>query len=203
MAQQTGRPHTGRRRNEAARQAILAAALRLVARADDGGAVTVDAIAAEAGVGKQTIYRWWRSKYAVLLEALADRAAVDVPTPDTGRLRGDLVAYLTDTFHGAAHVAGALRALMADAQRDPQTAEMLGEYTRSRRATLRSLLRRGVDRGELTADADLDLLVDQAYGVLWYRLLLGHAPLSAAAATALADSLVVPGGTGRQPAAKE
>lgn len=202
MAQQTGRAHTGRRRNEAARQAILDAALRLVARAD-GDAVTVDAIAAEAGVGKQTIYRWWRSKYAVLLEALAERAATDVPTPDTGSLRGDLVAYLTATFLGASRVAAALRALMADAQRDPQTAEMLGAYTASRRATLHTLLRRGIDRGELTADADLDLLADQAYGVLWYRLLLGHAPLSAAAATALADSLLVPAGSRWQPRGKE
>ncbi|WP_328540335.1 TetR/AcrR family transcriptional regulator [Streptomyces sp. NBC_00344] len=67
------RPHTGRRRIEAARQAILDAALRLLAEAD-GASVTVSTTAREAGVGKQTLYRWWPSKGAVLLDAMWDRA---------------------------------------------------------------------------------------------------------------------------------
>lgn len=184
------RPHTGRRRNEATRAAILAAATELATRTGSAP-VTIETIAARAGVGKQTIYRWWPSKHAVLLEALTERARDVVPMPDTGSLPGDLRAFLTDTFTGASDpaTAGLLRTVMADAQHDPRTADTVREFTAARRADLRELLDRGQRRGELPADADLDLIVDQVYGVLWYRLLVGHAPLDAAAATRLADSL--------------
>ncbi|BCJ34755.1 TetR family transcriptional regulator [Actinocatenispora thailandica] len=185
----TRRPHTGRRRNEAARRAILAAALRAAARSD--AVPTVDAIAAEAGVGKQTIYRWWSGKHAVLLEALADSAAVQVPAPDTGTLLGDLTAFLTATFRGAGRppVSTALRALAVAAQRTPDTATALRGFVEARREALRALLVRGVERAELPAATNLDVLVDQAYGLLWYRLLLGHAPLTDEAAASLAASL--------------
>ena len=83
------RPHTGRRRNEAARRAILEAALDLLT-GSDGTTITIDALAAAAGVGKQTIYRWWPSKAAVLAEAMTQRARAQVPTADTGSLVGDL-----------------------------------------------------------------------------------------------------------------
>ncbi|WP_156766937.1 TetR/AcrR family transcriptional regulator, partial [Mycobacterium sp. E796] len=66
------RPHTGNRRNDAAERAILQAAAELLA--DGGGPISVDAIAERAGVGKQTIYRWWPSKSAVLLDAMIHRA---------------------------------------------------------------------------------------------------------------------------------
>lgn len=184
------RPHTGRRRNAAARQAILDAAARLLAQ-PDGLAVTVEAIAAAAGVGKQTIYRWWPSKGAILLEAMAERARQTASIPDTGVLLRDLETFFTATFHGAASppAAALLRAVMAEAQRDPHIAQLLQEFTRGRRHTLREILDRGRDRGDLPIDADLELMVDQAYGVLWYRLMVGHAPLTADLATRLARSL--------------
>lgn len=190
------RPHTGRRRNEAARQAILDAALRVVAR--PGAVLTVETIAAEAGVGKQTIYRWWPGKYAVLMEAVAERAATDVPEPDTGTLLGDLIGFLTATFRGADRpsTAAALRALVVAAQANPDTHHVLAEFVGARRDALRALLARGRDRGELPAGADLDVLVDQAYGLLWYRLLLRHAPLDDAVARSLAASLIGYAGAG-------
>lgn len=70
---------------------------------------------------------------------------------------------------------------------------MLAEFTAQRRAALRALLERGQDTGDLPADADLDLLVDIAYGVLWYRLLIGHAPLDPRAARDLAAHLLAAG----------
>ncbi|GAA3518641.1 TetR/AcrR family transcriptional regulator [Actinocatenispora rupis] len=190
----TRRPHTGRRRNEAARQAVLDAALRVVARPDV--ALSVESIAAEAGVGKQTIYRWWPGKYAVLLDAVAARATRDVPEPDTGSLLGDLTDFLTATFRGADRgpTAAALRALVVAAQGNPDTHEVLAAFVGARRDALRALLVRGRDRGELATDADLDVLVDQAYGLLWYRLLLRHAPLTGDVAASLARSLVGSGG---------
>jgi AcrR family transcriptional regulator len=193
LAAMTGdprRPHTGRRRNEAARQAILDVAIDLLGRPGEGP-VTVDTIAAAAGVGKQTIYRWWPSKGAVLLAALAERASEDIPVPDTGTLRGDLEAFLTATFRAAGNprTASVLRNTMAEAQRDPHARESMRDFIAGRRAVLRGVLERARDRGETAPGADLDLLVDQAYGMLWYRVLTGHAPLGDAEAAALARAL--------------
>ncbi|MFC9617669.1 TetR/AcrR family transcriptional regulator [Streptomyces sp. NPDC056938] len=187
----SARPHTGRRRNEAARRAILDAALRLLADAD-GAPVTVETIAREAGVGKQTLYRWWPSKGAVLLDALTDRAEQDVPAPDTGSLRDDLRAVVAATFEGASAppTAPALRTLAREAARDPHLADLMREFTGARRAALREVLERGRERGELPKGRDLDLMVDQVYGVFWYRFLLGHAPLDERTATDLTESLV-------------
>lgn len=185
------RPHTGRRRNEAVRRAILDAALRLLADAD-GAPVTVETIARAAGVGKQTLYRWWPSKGAVLLDALTDYAAQEVPTPDTGSLRDDLRALVTATFESSrrAPSAPALRTLVREAARDPHLAQMMRDFTESRRAAVREILHRGRERGELPADRDVDLLVDQFYGFFWYRFLLGHAPLDTTAAERLTESLL-------------
>ncbi|KJY41993.1 hypothetical protein VR41_09845 [Streptomyces sp. NRRL B-1568] len=190
------RPHTGRRRNEHVRQAILDGSLRLLASAQ-GSPVTVEAIAREAGVGKQTIYRWWPSKGAVLLEALTDRAEEAAPSPDTGSLHGDLRAVIAATFSGAQDpsTAPALHTLVREAARDPHLAELMQAFTGTRRAALREVLARGRERGELPADCDLDLMVDQVYGVFWYRFLLGHAPLTEEIADRLTDSLITPGGT--------
>ncbi|MGW1055150.1 TetR/AcrR family transcriptional regulator [Streptomyces sp. NPDC001118] len=185
------RPHTGRRRNEAARRAILDAALELLADAD-GAPVSVETIARAAGVGKQTLYRWWPSKGAVLLDALTDRAAQDVPSPDTGNLREDLREWAVATFEASQRrpSAPALRTLVREAARDAHLAELMRVFTQSRRAAVREVLERGRERGELAADRDLDLLVDQFYGFFWYRFLLGHAPLDEAAADRLTDSLL-------------
>ncbi|WP_044362669.1 TetR/AcrR family transcriptional regulator [Streptomyces natalensis] len=189
------RPHTGRRRNEAAHRAILDAAMRLLA-ASEGAPITIDAIAREAGVGKQTLYRWWPSKGAVLLDALHDRADHDVPAPDTGSLRDDLRTLIAATFDAARHTptGPALRTLVREAARDPHLTEMLRTFTAARRAAVREVAARGVERGELPANTDLDLMVDQFYGLFWYRFLLGHAPLDHATADRLTDSLL--GGLG-------
>ncbi len=187
------RPHTGRRRNDAAQDAILDAAFRLLsdpATGPDG--VTVDAIAAAAGVGRQTIYRWWPSKGAVVADALARHARVVVPERDTGSFAGDLQAFLVDSFAGLEdeRFAGRLRQIVAAAQHDEHVARVLADFTAVRRAALRALLERGRDSGELSPDADLDMMVDMVYGVLYYRLLVGHAPLDEKAARSLGVELV-------------
>ncbi|MFF2617808.1 TetR/AcrR family transcriptional regulator [Kitasatospora sp. NPDC058046] len=198
------RPHTGRRRNEAAHRAILDAALRLLAESD-GTPVTIDAIARAAGVGKQTVYRWWPSKGAVLLDALTDRADQDVSGPDTGDLRADLRAFVSTTFEAAQRdtTAPALRTVAREAARDPHLADLMRSFTATRRTALRELLTRGRERGELSADADPDLIADQVYGVFWYRFLLGHGPLDAGTAERLADSLLTGNASGNAEANTE
>ena len=185
------RPHTGRRRNDAAEAAILDATFRLLSDPATES-LTIDAIAAEAGVGRQTIYRWWPTKGAVVADALARHARVIVPERDTGSFTGDLAAFLTDSFEGLENedLANRLRQIVAEAQHDEHVARVLADFTAVRRSALRALLERGRNAGELSAEADLDMLVDMAYGVLYYRLLIGHAPLDEKAARSLAAELI-------------
>jgi AcrR family transcriptional regulator len=194
MGDSSRRPHTGRRRNDAAQDAILDATFRLLS-GPGPEALTIDAIAAEAGVGRQTIYRWWPSKGAVVADALARHARVVVPERDTGSFTGDLAAFFADSFGGLENegLANRLRQIVAQAQHDDHVARVLADFTAVRRAALRALLERGRNAGELAAEADLDMLVDMAYGVLYYRLLVGHAPLDEKAARSLAAELTKSG----------
>ncbi|MDA0563383.1 TetR/AcrR family transcriptional regulator [Streptomonospora sp. S1-112] len=176
---------TGRPRSAAARAAILRAAL---AELGERGyaALTVEGIAARAGAGKQTIYRWWPSKADVVLDALLETAAERIAVPDEGSLRADLDAFLAATFSQSGQH-GVLTGLMAQSVLDPAFAQAFRErFLASRRAALRGLLERARARGEVDAGADLDLLVDVVYGTLWYRMLVGHAPLDAEAGRRLA-----------------
>ena len=182
------RPHTGRRRNQAARQAVLDAAVELLSR-PDGAATSVEEIAKASGVSKHTIYRWWPSKGAVLLDATVEQARQEAGTAPAGILPADLETFLTATFRAAERAAPLLRGAMAEAQRDPRAAEGMRQFTAARREELRHLLAAGQSRGELPADTDLDLLIDQVYGLLWYRILIGHAPLTADVAARLTRGL--------------
>ncbi|WP_446223247.1 TetR/AcrR family transcriptional regulator C-terminal ligand-binding domain-containing protein [Nocardia sp. IBHARD005] len=179
------RAHTGRKRNDAAKQAILRAVPAVLAAADRID-ITMSEIAAAAGVGKQTIYRWWPSRGALLLDAMSEWASGAVPEPDTGNRRADVAAFLRATFAAASAPPAdvLLRAILADAQRDRQVADLLAEFVAVRRGVLaRILARDGADSD------DVELLVDQAFGVLWYRLAVTRAPLGADLADRLADSL--------------
>jgi AcrR family transcriptional regulator len=179
----------GRPRSEAARRAILDAAM---AELEERGypSLTVDGIAARAGTGKQTIYRWWGSKADVVLDALLDAADARIAVPDEGSLQADLSAFLAETFRQRGQ-RPVLVGLMAQAVLDPVFGNAFRErFLFARRAALRGVLERAVDRGEVGRDADLELVIDVIFGVLWYRLLVGHAPLDDAAGRELA-SLVV------------
>jgi AcrR family transcriptional regulator len=193
------RPHTGRRRNEAARAAILDATVDLL-RTGGLSSLTIDAIAQAAGVGRQTIYRWWPSKGAMLAEAMGLQAEAVVPPRDSGSFDADLTEFFAASFRSLADpgLARGLRDLASGAQHDEHVAEALAGFTAQRRAALRAVLARGVDQGRLSPGADLDLLVDLGYGFLWYRLLVGHRPLDEAAARDLAAHLIAAGcGSGR------
>jgi AcrR family transcriptional regulator len=188
------RPHTGRRRNEAARAAILEATVDLL-RTGGLNSLTVDAIAQAAGVGRQTIYRWWPSKGAMLAEAMGLRAEAVVPPRDSGSFEADLIEFFAASFRSLADpgLARGLRDLASGAQHDEHVAEALAGFTAQRRAALRAVLARGVDQGRLSPGADLGLLVDLGYGFLWYRLLVGHRPLDEQAAQDLAAALIAAG----------
>ena len=181
----TGDQRLGRPRSETVRQAILAAAIDELE--ENGYArLTVDAIAARAGAGKQTVYRWWPSKADVVLDALLERAAVTITVPDEGSLEADLLAFVGATFRQRGQ-RPVLIGLMAQALLDPVFATAFRDrFLFGRRAALRVILERAVARGEINPDMDPELLIDVVYGVLWYRLMLDHAPLDEAAGRQLA-----------------
>ena len=169
------------RRNSAVHDAILRAAAHL-AEQYGYGRVSIEAIAAAAGSGKQTIYRWWPSKAALYLElytSLVSEARVHV---DEGTVAADLREFLKRVFElfATTPARAILAGLIADASRDPKVAQALTEHLVHRRKHLiRGLLERGLARGEVRRGADLDFAVDTVSSAIWFRLLLGHAPLDA------------------------
>ena len=168
----------GRPRSEEVHKAILEAALAIL-KESGYKAVTMEAIAARAKVGKQTIYRWWSSKAAVVLEACTVLAASESPVPQRGSLRENLREFLGHSYTSLNEWSGpVLRGLMAEAQLDPIFAKQFWDiFIVARRDSLRQILKRGVTHSELPATTDVDFLLDVLFGVLWYRLLLQNAPL--------------------------
>ncbi|TQF04118.1 TetR/AcrR family transcriptional regulator [Kitasatospora acidiphila] len=172
----------GRPRSNEARQAILTAALALAER-DGYTAVTMKGIAEAAGVGRATVYRWWPTRAAVLMEALNELSArVATPAP-AGGPEADLLTFLTATFAMAEHGPSrtVLLGLTADAQHDPGIAAAVAELTARRRALLRGLLER-LD-GEW--NVPLELVVDMVFGAMWYRMIDLHDRVDATTAAEL------------------
>jgi AcrR family transcriptional regulator len=167
-------PELGRPRSESARRAILDAATLLAVR-DGYTAVTIKGIADAAGVGRQTVYRWWPTRGAVLLEVLAGIGAEHVLPVPTGDPRADLRAFLAGTFALAAKkpVANVLIGITADAVADPELSAARRGYIAGRRALLRTALERCGGAWLVPVDTVVDLV----FGAMWYRLMNEHAPV--------------------------
>lgn len=142
------------------------------------------AIAASAGVSRQALYRRFASKQEALLAALVAAGQEQIVVRPTGSLDRDLARFLTKTFSALRRVEAPMRALVAQAQMDRASRTALRErLIASRRDALRTLLEHHL-RGD--DPVRIDLLIDIAFGVMWYRFLIGHAPLSPALARDLA-----------------
>jgi AcrR family transcriptional regulator len=185
----------GRPRSAKAHRAILDAALALLFEHGYHG-LSVEAVAARAGVGKTTIYRRWPSKQELVIEALRQVTPPDVPE-DTGSLQGDLIAFQQAQLARVVHtpVPRLLPRLLGDASRDPDLHDaVVADVVGPIRRTLREILRRGVERGEIRQDLDLDFAVDVLHGTIIYRLLLsGDLPSAASAMPQLLELLKAPG----------
>jgi AcrR family transcriptional regulator len=193
----TRRPHTGSRRNNAAERAILDAAAELLA-AGHGPPITVAAIAERAGVGKQTIYRWWPSKSAVLLDAMIHRARQVAPAPDSGDLSTDLRLFLRSTFAAAPDNRSLLLGVLREALGDDATMDRLATFAAARRDELGHILDRARARGQIPTAERPETAVDQAFGMLWYRMIFAHEPLDEQAADVLASALTTQLHTNRE-----
>src|SRR5829696_3322985 len=151
--------HRGNRhgRSEEARQAVLEAADDLLVERGFAG-VTIEGIAARAGVAKQTIYRWWSSKVDVLLDTFIDDMAEHLTPPDHGDLGRDLRAHLgrLADFLAQSDPGAVFRALAGQAQHDPDLAARLrSDYLGQQRARDRVPLLRAIERGQLPPDVDI------------------------------------------------
>jgi AcrR family transcriptional regulator len=167
------------RRSERARHAILTAAIELCV--EQGFAkVTMEGIAKQAGVGKQTIYRWWPSKAAVLQEALNERIGSQTDFPDTGDIRADLrtqMNVVVKLFRSKVFLPYV--GLIAAAQSDPELAKSLFvSIVEPRVRACRERLKRAQEQGEVREDVDLEVAVEILYGPLYHRLLLDPRPPS-------------------------
>ena len=179
----------GRPRSERARNAILEAAAELLLRRGLG-AVSMDAVAEQAGVSKATIYRWWPSKERLALDALLDWSAARAPTRDTGSLRGDLLALVRPWVREirSAPFGRVIAAFVTEAQSDPQFAAAYRKhFVTPRREAMRAAFARAAERGEVPANLDVEVAVDLIYGPLYHRLLHGHAPLTVRFAERVVD----------------
>src|SRR4051812_4981059 len=158
------------RRNEASRRAILDAALSLCAELGYAR-LTIEAIAARAGVSKKTIYRWWRSKGAVLLDAVDEVATNVVYQRDTGDLAADLHTQLTSVIGLLTAPGSAVVGLIAEALHDGDLAHDLRErLIATRIEEFKGRLRRAQADGQFPADADLDVALHLLYGPIYHRL---------------------------------
>jgi AcrR family transcriptional regulator len=174
-------PRRGRPRSEKARLAILEAAAELLLERGLP-AVSMDAVAERAGVSKATIYRWWRTKETLALDALYNEwAAAPPPASSTASLRGDLMALLRPWVRLASSrpYGRVISALITEAQTDPEFAAVyLSRFIEPRREQASALFRCAIERGEIPADTKIDVALDLLYGPLYHRLLNGHAPLN-------------------------
>ncbi|GAA1135430.1 TetR/AcrR family transcriptional regulator [Streptomyces javensis] len=144
------------------------------------GRMSIERVARRAGVGKAAIYRRWRSKLPIVLEVVSALAVQGLPTPDTGSLQGDIKVLLEATARVLWHPMAAqiIPDLFAESARNPDMAQALQAAVRdSQRGVAEVVIRNAVDRGELSADTDVDLALDLASGPLYWRLSTMRSPL--------------------------
>ena len=178
-------------RSRRAESAILEATIDLLGEVGWGG-LTIDGIAARAGVGKATIYRHWSSKAEVAVEAFkAFIPALD--DPDTGSFADDVRAVVLQMVDGMSNspLAAILPSLVEAAERDPEVELLFKEFGMTRRAVLRAIFTRAVRRGEVRDGIDPDVAIDILVAPLFMRRLITRAPVTRKHATAVLD-LVLP-----------
>lgn len=183
-----GRPLvTDNRRDDA----ILEATVELLSEVGYHG-LTMEAVAGRARVGKATVYRRWSSKGALVGEAMARHLSV-APVPDTGSVRGDLLAAIATTLANYTEtVAGVvIPAVATDLSRDPELLSAFrAQFLDPRRSASGAVLERGIARGELPADLDIPLVMDVWAGAIFYRVLISGEPIRPGFAGQLADLIL-------------
>lgn len=190
---QTRRAKSGRgsegNKKAGTRERALATAAEILRR-EGYSQLTMERIAEQSGVAKTTLYRRWPSKAALCMELYLEVAQKELVDPDTGDIAGDLTSILNTVVHLQTRtVAGpAFIGVLAEAQLNGESgAALLADFAARRRSITRRVLERAIQRGEVSPQTDIDLVIDALGGAATFRLLQGHAPLSRKFADALID----------------
>jgi AcrR family transcriptional regulator len=171
----------GRRRGHArslrTREAILDVTLELL-RGRGFAGTSIDAIAAEAGVSKATIYGQWRSKSEIVVDLLSRFTDEAILTSDTGDLRTDLSNALRGLVDLAEQIRGVVPSVIAEAFRDPLLADAFERFVGKWRRNERELVRRSIARGLVPPDLDEEIAADLVASTVYFRILVpGSAPI--------------------------
>ena len=166
--------HGGRPRSERARIAVLHAVDDLLVEVGYA-AMTMKGIAERAGVGRQTVYRWWSTKAEILFEASVIDAASELAPDPRETTAEDLIAYLeaVSRFLTVSAAGAAYRALLGEAQHDPAVAGLLAT-TDLLGGSARPVIERAIQRGDLPAQTDVDQAVARLVGPLFFRVVSGY-----------------------------
>jgi AcrR family transcriptional regulator len=169
----------GRPRSEEARRAIFRSTLKLLQHTGFPD-LTIEAIAADAGVGKATVYRWWPNKGALVVDAFASSTEHKLHFPDTGSVYQDMSLQMKQVIAIFRSRRGRIvAALLGGGQSDPELLQAFRErFLWPRRREAYKTLRRAIQRGELPRNLDLDLVLDILYGAIYMRFLIRHSELS-------------------------
>ena len=165
-------------RSARVRAAVIAATLaELVDRGYSG--VSLDSVSTRAAVHKTTVYRRWRTKEALILDAMLEQAGQTVAVPDTGSLRGDLLELARRSAQIQTSPAGeaVVRAVAGEASGNPQMAAASRQFWTERLELDRTILQRARDRGEIGAKARHRPVIEALLGPLYFRLLVTGEPL--------------------------
>lgn len=175
-----GRP-PGRPRSERARQAVIRSTLAILKRVGFNE-LNIEAVAAHAGVGKATIYRWWPNKAELVIDAFAAAVEKELRFPSAGPVLKSLHVQMQRwavIFHSP--LGQIVATVIGAGQSEPEILEAFrAHWVEPRRIEARALLRQAMNNGELRADLDPDAVLDLLYGPLYLRLMLRHAPLDRA-----------------------
>ena len=182
----------GARRNPASQEAILDAAEAVMKESGIGG-FSIEAVARRARAGKPTIYRWWPNRTALMLDVY-QRFKNARGFPDTGTLRGDLVALLENHLLGfwKDSLCGVVyRAIIAEAQSDPDAAAVLFAYQAERKQATAVIVDRAKARGEVAETVDGALIVDMIVSFAWHQLLIGRVDEAMTAIDGVVDGVLM------------
>lgn len=184
---------TQRRQTAKSKDVILEAALEVMIKVGIRK-MSIEAVAAAAGVGKTTIYRWWRSKGLLAIDAFEHgfRVLEPTPPPDTGSLLGDLQEVVRPVLKSRDTVAARLGPqIIAEAQSDPALAgEIYSRLVGPYRSRYQSIFETAAARGEISPSFDQSLLLDALYGAYFHRVLLHHGEIDDTFFDSLLDLLV-------------
>ncbi len=176
----TGNRRTpGRPRSQDARKAILRSTLRLLQETGFPD-LSIEAIAADADVGKATVYRWWPNKAALVADAFSSSADEELRFPNTGSVRNDVTTQMKHLVRVLRGRRGRIvAALIGGGQSDSELIQAFRDrFMMPRRQEAYETLRRGISRGELPAGLNLDLTLDTLYGALYMRFLIRQSGLT-------------------------